>query len=159
MPRDLENKRAWQRQDRLKHPEKYRARDRKRREANPELFAQRHKAWRMRNPDGPRNNNLKRNFGITAAEYDRMYAAQGGVCKICGCHQRYQRLAVDHNHKTSAIRGLLCVMCNRGIGMFFDSPLRLIRAAEYLRQAKGASNAIKDEKQYVGQDASSDTCS
>jgi hypothetical protein len=43
-------------------------------------------------------------------------------------------LAVDHNHTTGKIRGLLCPKCNQGIGLLMDNPLFLIRAAEYLRR-------------------------
>lgn len=75
-------------------------------------------------------------YNLTEAEYAEMLERQKGVCAICFRHQRYQHLAVDHCHKTGVVRGLLCVMCNRGLGRFFDSPVRLRRAAEYLDQAK-----------------------
>lgn len=102
-----------------------------------------------------RSKAYQKKYGIAEEDFQAMLKKQGGVCAICGCHQRYQRLAVDHNHKTGFVRGLLCVNCNRGLGKFFDSPLRLIRAAEYLRNVKGALNATKDKEQYMGQDASS----
>lgn len=116
--RDKENSNKWYREHRKNHPEYHAAIG--------------------------RNRHLKAKYGITSTDYDRMHAAQGGVCKICGNHQRYQKLAVDHDHQTGALRGLLCVMCNRGIGMFFDSPLRLIRAAEYLRNAKAQSSQTRE---------------
>lgn len=79
---------------------------------------------------------LKEKYGITEADYSKMLALQHEKCAICKCYQRYQRLSVDHDHKTGMVRGLLCVQCNRGIGRFFDSPIRLRRAAEYLEQAQ-----------------------
>jgi hypothetical protein len=61
-----------------------------------------------------KNRNLKANFGITIEDYDRMLAAQNGVCYLCGkpCGTG-NFLAVDHDHTTGAIRGLLCLRCNR----------------------------------------------
>lgn len=75
-------------------------------------------------------------FGLTDKEYGDKLTAQGGVCAVCRSHQRYQRLASDHDHKTGKLRGLLCMNCNRGIGRFFDSSLRLRAAADYLDSYK-----------------------
>lgn len=90
---------------------------------------------------------LRKKYGITRADYDEMLRKQGGTCAICHCHQRYQALAVDHDHKTGFVRGLLCVNCNRGLGRFFDSELRVTRASEYLKEA----NAVQREPQKVAQ--------
>jgi recombination endonuclease VII len=86
---------------------------------------------------------LKKKYGITQADYESLLRKQNGVCAICKCHQRYQSLAVDHCHKTKQVRGLLCVQCNRGLGRFFDSPVRLKNAAEYIlhsRQTAGGTS-------------------
>lgn len=50
-------------------------------------------------------------------------------CVICGSEGP---LVVDHDHKTGAIRGMLCNHCNRGLGHFRDDPLLLEFAAQYL---------------------------
>ena len=77
-------------------------------------------------------------FGLTPEAYAELLEAQGGVCAICGLPERYYRsgkllnLAVDHDHNTGDVRGLLCANCNRGIGMFSDDAETLRRAAEYL---------------------------
>lgn len=74
-------------------------------------------------------------YGITPEIYDRMLADQGGVCAICRRPERDGvSLAVDHCHSSSAVRGLLCHMCNRGIGQLADDPDRLLAAAAYLLQ-------------------------
>ena len=81
---------------------------------------------------------LQYTFGITLADYDRMLEVQGGGCAICGMtpEENKQRLAVDHNHETDVVRGLLCQGCNLGLGHFCDS-LELTRAAAlYLEQHK-----------------------
>lgn len=41
-------------------------------------------------------------------------------------------LCVDHNHKTGEIRGLLCGLCNSGIGHFKDKIKLLKKAIKYL---------------------------
>ena len=54
-------------------------------------------------------------LGVTDAEYDRLLAAQGGGCAICGNPPKTRRLHVDHDHKTGRVRGLLCHRCNRAL--------------------------------------------
>ena len=65
--------------------------------------------------------------------YSRIAFEHGEECFICGRAPVTRRLNVDHDHKTGRIRGLLCFFCNYGLAMFKDSPSRLERAAEYLR--------------------------
>ncbi|MGV8972244.1 MAG: endonuclease VII domain-containing protein [Rhodoglobus sp.] len=90
-----------------------------------------------RNAENQRDKRLMSLFGIGLAEYNERLAAQDGQCAICGerCSSG-RRLAVDHCHKTGAVRGLLCIRCNNGIGNFMDDPQRLLAAVAYLR--KGA---------------------
>jgi hypothetical protein len=78
-------------------------------------------------------------FGLTVEDYQAMLAAQGGVCAICGTPPTdRRRLAVDHNHETGAVRGLLCVPCNQALGRFKDSPDVLAAAAMYLLRHENA---------------------
>lgn len=77
---------------------------------------------------------LWRNFKITVAEYETMLLKHQGVCKICGRVEKNRRLAVDHCHKTGRIRGLLCGMCNKGLGSFKDSIELLNLAIKYLHE-------------------------
>lgn len=74
-------------------------------------------------------------FGITLQQYNDMFAAQSGCCAVCGQHQSGfgQALAVDHDHKTHEIRGLLCHGCNTGIGGLKDSIEFLSEAIRYLK--------------------------
>lgn len=79
-------------------------------------------------------------YGLTVADYRAMFAAQDGNCAICGEAETAQRegrrqsLSVDHDHETGEVRGLLCLRCNTGLGLFLDDPLRLLAAIEYLDQ-------------------------
>lgn len=77
---------------------------------------------------------LIKRYGITPNEYDELLESQNGVCAIClqECKSG-RRLAVDHDHKTGAVRGLLCGSCNRAIGNLQDDPEVLQRALDYLR--------------------------
>lgn len=82
-----------------------------------------------------RGERLERQYSISEATYEAIFQKQDGKCAICHCRQHYQRLAVDHDHKTGMVRGLLCTNCNRGLGRFFDSALRLNNAAAYITRA------------------------
>lgn len=64
--------------------------------------------------DEKRDRYLRRKYGITLAEYNAKLAAQGDRCDVCRKHKSEfkKNLAVDHNHKTNKIRGLLCGFCN-----------------------------------------------
>lgn len=95
-----------------------------------------------------RNDRLQRQYSITEEQYEAIFRKQDGRCGICSCRQHYQRLAVDHDHKTGMVRGLLCVQCNRGLGRFFDSALRLRAAATYIERAQetwARVNGVKNE--------------
>jgi hypothetical protein len=54
---------------------------------------------------------LKYKFGITVEQFNAMLAAQDGKCAICRDHFK-ARPAVDHDHDTGVVRGLLCLECN-----------------------------------------------
>jgi Recombination endonuclease VII len=76
-----------------------------------------------------------RRFGITVEQYEAMLRIQGGRCAVCRNQPRTRRLAIDHDHQTMAVRGLLCHRCNRGIlGHANDSVDLLRRAVEYLER-------------------------
>jgi hypothetical protein len=62
-------------------------------------------------------------------------------CWICGGGST-RSLSVDHNHTTGHIRGLLCMPCNRTLGVWRDNPTVADRAADYLRQDGAAVYAI-----------------
>jgi hypothetical protein len=77
-------------------------------------------------------------YKMTSEQYAARVEAQDGRCAIC---LNVLALLVDHDHaccpgKTSCgqcIRGLLCDLCNRGLGMFRDDTAALLRAIAYLR--------------------------
>ena len=67
-----------------------------------------------------RDAQLKKLYGITLDEYNTLYELQDGKCAICGKHNSEftKSLAVDHDHKTSKIRELLCILCNTQLGWY-----------------------------------------
>lgn len=75
---------------------------------------------------------------ITIEEYAALHRKQKGLCAICHGPPsgRFQRLAIDHDHATGAIRGLLCSSCNMGLGYFKDAGSALRAAARYLQKFK-----------------------
>jgi hypothetical protein len=71
-------------------------------------------------------------YRITAVEYDTILVSQGGCCAICKRPPAKNRLAVDHDHKTGLIRGLLCWVCNRALGLLRDRLASAEALVEYL---------------------------
>jgi hypothetical protein len=78
-----------------------------------------------------------RKNGVCNARYDEILVQQSGACAVCCCtlnSSRYSKLAVDHDHRTGKVRGLLCTNCNTALGLMKDSPRRLRAAAAYLEK-------------------------
>ena len=70
---------------------------------------------------------LKKKYGLTEDDYERMLLAQHGRCAICGGEiLSKRRLAVDHCHKSGRVRGLLCGPCNGFLGRINDDPASLL---------------------------------
>lgn len=64
-----------------------------------------------------------------------MFDKQHGVCAICGRENASgRRLAVDHDHKTDDVRGLLCFKRNAALGCVDDNVIILLRMIEYLER-------------------------
>ncbi len=83
------------------------------------------------------NSHRKTKYGITAEEFKNLQIKQNYVCAICNnkCITG-MNLAVDHDHVSGKIRGLLCANCNRGLGLFKDNVLSLEQAIIYLNREK-----------------------
>lgn len=65
---------------------------------------------------------IAKTYGLEVGDYDALLKAQGGKCAICRARPKSKRLAVDHDHKTGAVRGLLCSRCNHDLmGSAWDS--------------------------------------
>lgn len=80
-----------------------------------------------------REKNLKSNYGISIDDFDRLLASQDGRCAICETPNPQRFWHIDHDHSTGEIRGILCNLCNVGLGAFKDNRHSLKMAEIYLR--------------------------
>lgn len=74
---------------------------------------------------------LWKKYKISLFDYTKLLEDQGYKCKICSVSS--ERLVVDHDHQTGAVRGLLCKRCNLGLGWFNDNVVFLSSAIQYLQ--------------------------
>ena len=98
--------------------------------------------WKKAHPDRTRElgrrQKRKQSYGLTHEQYQNLLVEQSGVCAICGqaeratCRGRLRSLAVDHDHRTGEVRGLLCAKCNVMLGNACDDPVVLQNAITYL---------------------------
>jgi len=99
--------------------------------------------FRKKNPDACKRSDLKKRFGISLETFNAMKEKQQHCCAICGQPEtaidhrtkKLRDLAVDHNHNTGEIRGLLCTRCNTAIGLLQDDIDLLAKAISYLSGA------------------------
>lgn len=126
-PERLEKKRAYERA--RYHRKKKDPRWLNRRRKSGKASMKRRDAARRESGRASRRKTL---YGITRAEFDFMLKEQGGHCAICPRTNGRRALAVDHDHATGKVRGLLCDNCNHTLGKMRDDPELLRRAADYL---------------------------
>jgi Recombination endonuclease VII len=72
--------------------------------------------------------------GIVDMTYDKYISElqkQDGKCKICNKEMKLPH--VDHDHNTGKYRGLLCVSCNNGLGIYEKFKNEF---AEYLKETQ-----------------------
>jgi len=87
-----------------------------------------------------RNSIFKFRYGITTKEFEKMVKKQKNKCIICNEEPKKTKafqtwnLHIDHCHKSKKIRGLLCHLCNRGLGLFKDDINLLKKAVKYLKK-------------------------
>ena len=122
-----EQSRAWRR----KHPKYDTPRVRNRRITNPAVgHVTVHRKYKLR-----------KHYNLTQAEFNAMLTQQEHRCLIC--KQTFDpkniRLSsvIDHCHTSNRVRGLLCRMCNVGLGAFNENITALKQAAAYLQTGKG----------------------
>lgn len=78
---------------------------------------------------------IEKTFNIEYSIYEKLENDQNNLCAICNLPEKSIRnkyLSIDHDHKTGKIRGLLCSTCNTSLGQFYDSPIIVNNALQYL---------------------------
>ena len=158
------NKREWRKQWVRNNPEKVKEQHRRHYEIHKEYIKSKTKQWCLDNPERRKEykkqyykdnyqkiriyrqqyyknhceqvkeNNLKRVYGLSPEDWQKIWDNQEGKCKICDVpFESPPEAYIDHNHLTGKIRGLLCSKCNFAIGLLGDDPKLMIKAIEYLR--------------------------
>lgn len=111
-------------------------------------------------------NRIKRTYGLSKEDYNKILEAQDGRCFICQRtvdqvkKSKSKYLTVDHCHQSGRIRGLLCSDCNgRILPSIREDTGFAFRAFEYLYRDRDygivpertqARDRIKKEKKRVG---------
>ncbi len=145
----LQAKREWYRknkeqilegmkQQRAENAEEISARRRARHRENLEENRAKHREYYQHRKEQIKMNKVKSTYGLSVEEFAALLEQQGGVCAICGGVNRdgNRALAIDHDHETGEVRGLLCGDCNRGLGCFKDNPSLMMIAIGYLSKLK-----------------------
>ncbi len=132
----LEEKRAKHREYSKRWYAKNRDQLRQKYQAAPEKKRAQAKRWAEENPDKVRARGLRRKYGLSVQDWELLFESQGRRCACCRtAGSGKQNWHVDHNHKTGAVRGILCSHCNSMIGFAKDDPAVLVAGAHYLGTA------------------------
>lgn len=94
--------------------------------------------WYRKDPSKKIISNMKstrlRSYGLSNSEYEALIKKQNNTCAICKKKPTRINLSVDHNHKTSQVRGLLCTKCNLLLGLANDNVEILKECLTYLNK-------------------------
>lgn len=94
------------------------------------------------------NGTLRSRYGMSVEDHAVLAEHQDHRCAICRrpfeglVEERRTGTALDHDHVTGKVRGMLCNDCNQGLGDFWDNPEWLRSAAAYL-EAGGVPLAVE----------------
>lgn len=129
----------YQREWRARDADRLRARGRAYYQTRKEAEREYTRAYRAANPEAVKASSRRaklRGYGLDEEGYALILDRQEGVCAICreACATG-RKLAVDHDHASGQVRGLLCSKCNKGLGLFGDSIEGVNKALAYLHAA------------------------
>src|SRR6185503_1075016 len=102
------------------------------RRENIEAIRKIQREWGARNPKKRRAREVRYLYGLTEVAYNNLLSAQGHRCAICRCAFK-KTPCVDHSHKSGKVRGLLCCLCNLGLGHLERAGGWADLAQEYLK--------------------------
>ena len=89
---------------------------------------------------------LKREYGLTLEQYNDMLKRQAHRCAVCRRPEtvtikktgEVRRLAVDHDHVTGTVRGLLCHRCNILVWAMEDNHTTLSAIEKYVENFRNS---------------------
>jgi Recombination endonuclease VII len=108
--------------------------DRKYREVNGDKIRRQLREYYHANPRRFRDDKLRRAYGISLADWEKLFASQGHRCAGCGSFDPKSKKGwhTDHDHETGKVRGILCSTCNVALGQVGDSVRVLRELIRYL---------------------------
>ena len=115
-------------------------------ETNKEQRSAYSKRWNGNNKEYLAAQHREKKYGISPEDYDTMLKEQDNKCKICLVSfttLKPQNIHVDHCHTTKQVRGLLCNLCNMGLGTFKDNTETLANAIVYLEHTHRNENETR----------------
>ena len=130
---------------------KVRARNNAWKHAHKEQAKESNNRWRKENPEKGRKwerenpiamrtikdrSHLKRKYGLSLEQWNAMYVAQSGKCKICGDVFGTRKPHTGHDHNTGRVRDLLCSWCNHVVGVIEGDAELFERAQQYVARWK-----------------------
>ncbi|KKN73530.1 hypothetical protein LCGC14_0399720 [marine sediment metagenome] len=136
--------RRWRQQHLKQHQESNRRYYSKNRERILAASKQRH--WQKKAEDpcaltrAARGRYLKREYGLSLEQYDRLLRKQKNLCALCRQPMKHggritaKHAVVDHDHKTGRVRGILHAQCNSWLALLDNDSRLLFRLAKYLNK-------------------------
>lgn len=109
---------------------------------NKEVIKTRVKKYRTENPEKIRDTKLKQAYGVGTEYFNAKLKEQGGVCAGCGRNRKSLwrgkevEMALDHDHSTNKPRGVLCIKCNRALGLLEENIQTMQNLIEYINKYK-----------------------
>ena len=110
--------------------------------ADPEKYKRQVAIFRKKNPEKIRDTKLKQAYGVGINYFNAKLKEQGGVFAGCGRNYRIKwrgkevEMPLDHNHETKVPRGVLCIKCNRGLGLLEENTQTMLNLIDYLNKYK-----------------------
>jgi hypothetical protein len=130
--------RKWRRQNREKYLATQKVYSAKLRREQPEKIKRKKKASYERNATAISTRHRCRKYGLAPSQLAAMIDECKGHCPQCKTQfgdTRNTRPCIDHCHKSTMVRGILCGRCNLLLGLARDNPDILRKLIVYLEKA------------------------
>lgn len=89
-------------------------------EKNREKIAESNKEYYARVKEHRRDRARLKKYGLTREDFLGLLCLQNNLCALClsVLPEDHSKIAVDHNHETGCVRGLLHFGCNVAVGAY-----------------------------------------